>query len=153
MPFRRLDENGHEVPDQEPVHIPAGFRRPESLAEQVQRLVRGAISRQAELAGHESFEEAEDFDVDDESEPTTPYETFFDPVLGKELTPQEFKANEAVYRRRYLEAQRDYFRSLDRAEAVHRPPPKKTAPNKAPEPLEEQRGSKGSSPSPSSESA
>lgn len=117
----RLNARGHEIPDPDPMVMPAGFRRPETLAEQVQRLVRTHISREAAEAGAETFEESEDFDVDDDMEPTTPYETFFDPVLGKELTPQEFKHNEQIYRKQYLQAQQNYFRMMDRQEAITRP--------------------------------
>lgn len=117
----RLDEFGREIPDSMPVAIPAGFKRPETLAEQVQRLVRVGLSRRAEEQGFETFDESEDFDVEDD-DPSSPYETFFDPVLGKDLSPHEFKQNEAIYRDRYLRAQREYFLSLDRAEAVRRAP-------------------------------
>lgn len=97
------DENGHEVPDQRPVAVPAGFKRPETLAEQVQRLVRGSLSRQAAERGFETFEESEDFDVGDEVDPASRYETFFDPILGRDLSLDEFKRNEAVYRQQYLD--------------------------------------------------
>lgn len=118
--FATLNEDGHEVGDPDPIALPAGFKIPETLAMQVQRLVRSHISRQAAEAGFETFEEAEDFEVGDDNDPSTPYETFFDPVLGAEITPTEFKANEAVYRHRYLRAQQDYFRSLDRTQAMQR---------------------------------
>lgn len=119
--MRRLDENGHEVPDPRPMTIPSGFKRPETLAEQVQRLVRTSISAYAAAQGKETFEEAEDFDIGDEADPSTPYETFFDPVLGKELTPSEFRQYENIYRERYLKAQQDYFQAMDRQEALRRP--------------------------------
>lgn len=118
----RLDDRGREVPDPRPMQIPAGFKRPETLAEQVQRLVRTTISRRAQEEGFETFEESEDFDVDDDVDPSTPYETFFDPVLGQEITPAEFREHEAIYRKRYLEAQREYFASLDRQEVLTRTP-------------------------------
>lgn len=93
---------GSERLDPKPVAIPAGFKRPETLAEQVQRLVRTQISREAREAGFETFEESEDFDVDDDAyEPSTPYETFFDPVLGRDLSADEFRRNEKVYKERY----------------------------------------------------
>lgn len=97
------DADGHELPDPRPLVMPSGFRRPETLAEQVQRLVRTHISRQAQEQGEESFEEAEDFDIDDDqAEPNTPYEATFDPVLGREVTPLEMQRYEAHYRRRYM---------------------------------------------------
>lgn len=123
-----LDKNGHEIPDPQPIAIPAGFKRPETLAEQVQRLVRTQVSQLAQARGAETFEESEDFDVDDELDPHTPYETFFDPVLGKDLSPAEFRANEQAIRRKYLDAQREYFNTLDRAETLQRPRTKPATP-------------------------
>lgn len=117
---QRLDENGHELLDQTPVTVPAGFRRPETLAEQVQRLVRNHISRQAEAEGYESFEESEDFDVDEPEEPSTIYEEFFDPTLGRSLTAQEFKQHELIYRKKFLEAQAAYYAQVDRFQAWER---------------------------------
>lgn len=118
--FPRLDENGHEVPDPRPLRLPAGFKKPETLAEQVQRLVRGALSRQAEDQGFESFEDAEDFDVGDDEDPHTQYEAHFDPVLGKDITAQEFRQNQERYKREYIEAQQRYYQSLDAEEARQR---------------------------------
>lgn len=70
-----LNERGHEVPDPTPVEWPAGVRRPETLTEQIQRMVRVAVSQQAAAAGMETFEEADDFDIEDEDgDPTSPYE-------------------------------------------------------------------------------
>lgn len=113
------DEYGHEVPDPTPVEMPLGFKRPETLAEQVQRLVRGEISRRAQDAGEETFEDSEDFDVDgDDGDPTTPYEEFFDPVLGRGYTAQELREHEQVIRSRYLAAQKTYFDEMDRMEVL-----------------------------------
>ncbi len=108
-----LDKNGHEVPDPSHMEIPLGFRKPETLAQQVQRLVRTNVSREAQAAGMETFEESEDFDVDDEMDPHAPYEEHFDPVLGKGITTEEFHNHQAHYRAEYLAAQTKYFASLD----------------------------------------
>lgn len=99
----RLDENGHEQLDPNPIEVPVGFKRPETLAEQVQRLVRTSVSLQAEQEGYESFEEANDFDIDGENDPfaDTPYETFFDPILGVEMTPYDFAHNQEEYKKMY----------------------------------------------------
>lgn len=141
----RLDHNGHEIPDPTPVAIPAGFRRPETLAEQVQRLVRTGLSQLSSEAGAETFEESEDFDIDDDFDPSSPYETFFDPVLGKDITPMEFQANEAHYRNQYVAAQKQYFDNIDRegvlAENLFRAKVKREKPG----------GDGGAPPSPSSE--
>lgn len=71
MPF---DSRGWEIPDQTPVARPVGWTAPESLTEQIRRLVRGELSRQAVEAGHESFEEADDFEVGDDFDPQSPWE-------------------------------------------------------------------------------
>lgn len=114
----RLDEHGRELLDDTPMSLPVGFGRPETLAEQVQRLVRGAVSQAAADKEFETFEDAEDFDVDDDFDPSTPYETFFDPILGREVTPHDFMSNQDVYRKRYAEAVRDGFAEEDRYEAL-----------------------------------
>lgn len=132
-----LDKNGHEILDQTPLSLPVGFKRPETLAEQVQRLVRTSVSREAAAAGAETFEEAEDFDVDDEVDPTSPYEEHFDPTLGKSISAQEFKDNEQIYRARYLKAQQDYHEHLDqtaRMEASSLPATPVPAPTPKPTP-------------------
>lgn len=112
-------EEAGPVIDGTPMAIPAGFRRPPTLAEQVQRLVRGALSRQAEDAGFENFDEANDFDVpDDPVDPTTPFEEYFDPVLGRSITPDEFKRYESAYREQYLRAQGNKIAAEDREDAI-----------------------------------
>jgi len=72
--YSKLDHDGSEHVDPVPMAVPVGFRRPPTLAEQVQRLVRGEMSRRAELEGKESFEEANDFDVDDDQIIESPWE-------------------------------------------------------------------------------
>lgn len=109
-----LDENGWEIPDPTPLRIPSGFKRPETLAEQVKRLVRNEQFQQAMAdQGNETFEDSEDFDVDDDFDVNTPYETFFDPTLGREITPEEFQRHKETYKKRYLKAQEDYYDQID----------------------------------------
>jgi len=93
-----LDVNGHEVPDPTPMSIPSGFKRPPTLAEQVARLVR-SNEFMASLGEAETFEESEDFEVGDDFDPNTPFEEFFDPSLGRHVTPAEILQNEQIYRR------------------------------------------------------
>lgn len=64
----RYNELGQELPDDTPVEVPAGFKRPLTLAEQIQQAVRGALSRSAERNDAETFDEANDFDVDDDDD-------------------------------------------------------------------------------------
>lgn len=108
------DEHGWEIPDPTPLRLPTGFKKPETLADQVRRLVRSAqFQMDLDKAGLETFDEADDFEVDDDFDPSTPYETFFDPVLGKDITPMEFKQHEETYKKRYLKAQEQYFNQVD----------------------------------------
>lgn len=64
----------HEFPDPTPVEMPLGFRRPPTLQEEIQRIVRIQMSQQAQEHGFESFEEADDFEVDDDPDPLSAYE-------------------------------------------------------------------------------
>lgn len=72
----KLDKNGHEVLDPNPMEIPAGFRRPPTMKELIQRVVRVQLSEQAQMEGNESFAEADDFVVgdDDDAELRSPYQ-------------------------------------------------------------------------------
>lgn len=91
----RLDDKGREIPDNSRPVIPLGFKKPEGLNEMVQRFVRHAISVQAASQGKETFEEADDFDVeDDQALPETPYEVDFDPVLGKDVSLSQLREHE-----------------------------------------------------------
>lgn len=105
--------------DPTPMAIPAGFKRPPTLAEQVQRLVRGALSQAAAEKGLETFEEANDFDIpDDPVDPSTPFEEFFDPTLGRSLTPHEMAKFGDAYRAEYLKAQGKALAEDDRRAAI-----------------------------------
>ena len=55
VPERRLDARGHETLDPNPVEVPVGFGKPDTLAEIVQRLVRHHVSAEAAAQGFESF--------------------------------------------------------------------------------------------------
>lgn len=68
------DEKGREIPDQTPVALPIGWKAPPTLHEQIQRYIRNEVSRQAAEAGSESFEEADDFYVEDDPDMNSPYE-------------------------------------------------------------------------------
>lgn len=64
-----FDEFGAQIPDETPVEVPIHIRRLERSfsADEVRRLVRVEVSRAASEAGYDSIQEAEDFDVDDDS--------------------------------------------------------------------------------------
>lgn len=116
-----IDKNRwYEQPDSKPMAIPAGFRVPPTLAEQVARLVRShALQRDLAQAGAETFEEADDFDVpDDPPDPTTPYEPQFDPALGVDLTPQDILRD----RDRYAQETNRRVEAAKAAKAKKQPP-------------------------------
>lgn len=72
--------NGEEILDQTPVSIPLTFRRPMPLNERIKQMVRQEASILAQSQGFETFEEADDFNIDDdEIDPTSPWEEHFDP--------------------------------------------------------------------------
>lgn len=89
----KYNARGEEIPDTTKPELPLGFKKPESLAEQVRRLVRSEhIKMAAQAAGVETWEEADDFDVGDDYDPRSPFEEIFDPTWSApETTPVEEK--------------------------------------------------------------
>lgn len=70
----KLNDKGEEVLDNTPVAIPVRFQRVDSLTEQIRRVIREEASRRAEAAGFETFEEADDFYIEDDYDPRSPHE-------------------------------------------------------------------------------
>lgn len=71
----RYDEEGRcEIPDPRPVAVPAGMRRPLTIQEEIKRAIRAEMSQVAADQGFETFEEADDFEVDEDPELSSPYE-------------------------------------------------------------------------------
>lgn len=66
-----------EILDQKPLAIPVGFKKPETMEEILNRLIQNRF-RDVELNGEETFEEADDFDCDDDFDPASPWEEVFD---------------------------------------------------------------------------
>lgn len=60
--------DGKEYPDPTPLELPIDSTRPLSLREEMRRFIREEFSRHATDDGYESFEESNDFDLDDESD-------------------------------------------------------------------------------------
>lgn len=77
----KLDENGHEVLDDTPANVPVRFRHVDSLVDTVKRVIREQASLEAQNMGMETFEEADDFDCDDDYNPTSPHEMSLDTEL------------------------------------------------------------------------
>lgn len=75
-----IDKNGSEIPDSRPAELPVGFVHPESIQDTIRRLITDPRIRE-ELDGEqmESFDEADDFDIEDDV-PQSPHEENFDPL-------------------------------------------------------------------------
>lgn len=81
-----LDDTGGEILSSVPMQPPVGFRREPSMFD----IMRDMIARERmelENAGFETPEEADDFDVDDDFDPSSPYEHNFDPPAPSEVPP------------------------------------------------------------------
>lgn len=75
-------DGGALVPDPTPIAPPVGYVKQPTITERIRDMVRSERLRaEAEAAGAETFEEAEDFDVGDDYDPTSPYEEIFDPPI------------------------------------------------------------------------
>lgn len=91
--LKRFSPSGELIPDTKVKSIPLGHKRPETLAEQVARLVRHSeFSRMVAAQGMETFEEADDFDVDDDYPVSTPWEEHgdnatFDAIRSNVVAP------------------------------------------------------------------
>lgn len=108
----RLTKDGSEVPDPTPPAIPARMRQPEKLQDTIKRLIR-SNQLDVDYDQAETWEEANDFEVDDDMDPASPFEEFFDPDLGRGVTPAEVQAHERQLRQEFLQAQRKYFAAQD----------------------------------------
>lgn len=74
-----LTQDGKEQPDSVPYAPTIKGGRALSIRENVLNIVRSEQFRKAmEEQGNETFEDADDFDVDDDYDPTSPYEEFFE---------------------------------------------------------------------------
>lgn len=87
-PFVRIDsartlfltDEGYEALSSIPMAPPVGFTKEEPLHLRIKRMVREArLQEELDAAGHETFEEADDFDVGDDYDPSSPFEIEFDP--------------------------------------------------------------------------
>lgn len=110
---------GMEVLDSTPMAIPAGMRTPPSLRDQMDELFR--VGRLREEANRdESVEEANDFDIDDyfhHGDDMTPWQTEYDPLLGREISPAEF--HDRYKDGSLLEELKARFAKLEREEDVN----------------------------------
>lgn len=79
---KRQTVDGAELPSDVPIAPPIGYKKQPTMVEHIRNAVRSEQLRlAAEAAGAESFEEADDFEVEDDLEPISAYEfeRFFEP--------------------------------------------------------------------------
>jgi len=62
----QFDSMGRQIPDPTPVEVPVQFRRPPSIQDEIKRFVRMELSARAQANQLETFEEADDFNVEDD---------------------------------------------------------------------------------------
>lgn len=82
----KYNQKGEELPDPVPMAPPIGYKKQPSMVDMIRNMVRSEALRQAaEKSGHESFEDADDFETGDDDDPSTPYEEVFEPTPVDEL--------------------------------------------------------------------
>lgn len=74
-----IDDLGREIPDPRPMQPPIGYKKQPSMFDLVRDAVRREHALYAANREPETFEDAEDFDVDDDFDPQSPWENEFDP--------------------------------------------------------------------------
>lgn len=75
-----IDWRGMELGDPVPVEVPAHMKQAPALDALVQQFVRNEMSRLAAEQEFETFEEADDFEIEDDPvDQLTPYEKVFEP--------------------------------------------------------------------------
>lgn len=73
--------DGSELPDPRPMALPVGFERPPSIQELIRQLVTDPqIREELRASDAESFDEADDFDIEDDLPVNSPHEDQFDPL-------------------------------------------------------------------------
>lgn len=119
--FPRRDEYGRETPDPVPLAPPIGWFKQPSMFDQVRDMVRGEHLRMyAEAQGDESFEDANDFDVDDDIFPASEHEGDFEPL-------------ESLQAKRQAEFREQFFQERDRRYRERKEREWASDPAKAPE--------------------
>lgn len=101
-----LDENGREIMDPKPNRIALGLgqQKSEPLHLMVKRMIRENANAFAMENGQETFEEANDFEVDDDFPVETVYEKNFDTQVPDSV----MQAHIADLQKRYEEANQKY---------------------------------------------
>jgi len=79
---KKFTENGEEIMDPTPVASAMKFKQRSQFSD-IRRYIANELSRQAAENDQETLQEADDFNVGDDFDPTSPYEEQFDPESGQ----------------------------------------------------------------------
>ena len=107
------DDRNRELPDPVPLAPPVGWFKQPSMFDHVRDMVRGEHMRlYAESQGAETFEEASDFDVEDDLFPASQFEDAddFEPLENLQ------ERRQAEFRREWLRKREERLRKQDEAE-------------------------------------
>jgi len=69
----KYNDKHEEIPDKTPIALPLNYSAPEPLEQMIARLIRQQ-SALAPARGQETFEESDDFDVEDDHELKSPHQ-------------------------------------------------------------------------------
>lgn len=117
-PRSRLNERGEEIPDPRPVELPIGFERPESIQDMIRRLVQDPMIRQdLDSREVETFDEADDFETEDDGMPVSPHEETFDPL---HLLARDQEVRSGTVRDRTPEEVREALKVIEQYNASQR---------------------------------
>ena len=79
---KNIDLNGKLIPDPTPLAPPVGYNPQPSMVEIVRDMVRSErLKQDLDDQGLETFEESEDFDIEDDPVAQSPWENEFDPPI------------------------------------------------------------------------
>lgn len=96
------DEHGREVLDTTPIAVPLRVRPAAGLRDQIREILRSEkLAEDLDATGVETFEESEDFDIEDDDfhDPHSPFELEFEPDGPEEdINPDALEALKQVVR-------------------------------------------------------
>ncbi|UDN67831.1 hypothetical protein [robinz microvirus RP_142] len=76
-----IGSDGREYPDPIPTAPPVGYKTPPTIMDMIKSMIHSEqLNQKAQAEGFDTFDEAEDFDIEDDPlDPHTEYEAVFDP--------------------------------------------------------------------------
>lgn len=92
---KQIGTDGREYNDPTPMAPPIGYKRQPSMVEIVRAQIRDAmLAQQLAEQGVETFEEADDFEIGDDYDPSSPWENDFDPPIAEVLAEAQRSLDE-----------------------------------------------------------